>query len=144
MNHSERIQKLKQQYITYPPYIETTHWSTTYEANNPIEYESIKDDLVQIYHYNGTRSPPTIYKNKTGTRYYCQYKYIGGSITNYVFDITDAFDWNALIINDEITTNINDELRKCNHYKRINHTQTKQHFPGSTEYDSEYPPIQTN
>lgn len=141
MLQSERIEKLRSNHTTvnktYPPHIECKNIIVDYKAINPIDFNDIKNDIIRMEITDNTKSPPTIYKNEKTNQYYIQYNYSGPKFSKYLFEITDNYNWNKVlqekVIKEEFIT------KKVTHIMPI--LENKVYFPGTTQYDSIYPPV---
>jgi len=137
---SKRLEKIKGDNMTvgkdYPEYIER-EIIVKREAINPIVFNDIKERLTLLHFKHKIRSPPSLYKDCENERYYIQYKYCLSEFRDFVFDITDDYNWHLI----EKHNCFSDEyiLKYNPHYKNIE--ETKRYYPGSKEYDEKYPPL---
>ena len=137
-----RLQKLNNKHLsvnkTYPEYI-SKDVIVDYEAINPIDFESIKNDVTKLKISNGRKSPPAIYKNNKTNQYYIKYTYGVSKFNKCLFDITDDYDWDKVLEHNLLKS----EFRKKEsiHIKSI--IEKKLYYPGSPEYDAIYPPVKS-
>ena len=124
--------------VTYPPYIvEHKNVLIDYEAINPIDFNSIENDIINLNITDGTKSPPSIYKNIKTNQYYIQYINSGNKFRKCLFDITDDYDWGK-VVQEKI---FKKEFMRKNVRHIIPIFTNKFYYPGSPEYDKMYPPV---
>lgn len=139
---SSQIEKMKNKNLTvnktYPPFIEYKNVKIDYEAINPILKSSIMNDLTHLKEINdGTRSSPAIFKNEKTNQYYISYCFRYSKYMDYVFEITDDYDWDKVIENKKWIEEF--RIKDVKHIVPI--FEDKIYYPGSKEYDMKYPPI---
>ena len=150
MLQSERLEKMRNKHITinktYPPSI-TRNVLIDYEAINPIDFDTIKNDIVCLKIINVYKClPPLIYKNINTNQYYIQYKHSNDKFSKCLFDITDDYDWDKVM--QETPLKIDFMNKKDFRIKTTKHIipiyENKLYYPGSSEYDRIYPPVNDN
>lgn len=141
---SDRLKKLTEKNITstktYPPFIEIEK-VVDYEMINPISYNSIKWQLSTIDTSNDTKMTKSkVYKHKKLDKYYITYPLYYNLTKGYIFDVTNAFDWEKVIEDKRLDNKHIINWSPC--VKPIK--QTIKYYPGSSEYDRLYPPIKNS
>jgi len=138
-SQSNRIEYIKNKHLTvnktYPPYIERKYFVKV-EPINPIDFQSLQNEIELLSIKDGTRSSPRIYKNKNTNQYYLNY--FGSNLNRYLFDITEHYDWEKVFE----TNKLKDFQIKPHEFSK-SIWETRLHYPGSVEYDAIYPPVTT-
>lgn len=140
MSYSDRISKLRVKHLTnnktYPPFIDIVAHKNNYEAIDPINFNDIKDDCVKLNLHDGTRSSPQIYYNEKLNKYYIRHiKHT--EFIHFVFDVSECYDWVEMLKGNEIRAEF-----RINDFVNIKHTpnlETNRYFPGSPQYERQYP-----
>lgn len=116
---------------TYPPFVTKTFLER--EPINNINFDIIKNDVIPLKLKSSIKSPPIYYCNSATNQYFMMY--LG---CNYVFDVSEEYNWEK-VLNEGIYPFEQFRIKKTDHYKIIE--SEKKYYPGTIEYDDEYPPI---
>lgn len=138
MSQSERLNKLRSAHLTvnktYPPYIEHTDVIVGYESINSILFDDVRQDIVKLPIRDMTKSSPCLYQNINTRQYYLQYIHHKEEL----FDVTNDYDWDKVLQCNVLKPEF--KTTKTKHIVSI--LENKVYYPGSTEYDRVYPPVQ--
>lgn len=149
LSYTERLNKLNNKNLTnnktYPPFI-IREIIIEHKPINYVEYDSVKKDIVCLNLTHTIKTKLEFYQNTKTHRYYiydpygrnCYFKtnYLCFK-TKYLFDITDAYDWEKML-----KENVFSKDYATKHVQHVEtKTETKKYYAGSPEYDSLYPPI---
>lgn len=116
---------------TYPPFVTKTYLER--KPINNINFDIIKNDVIQLKLKSSIKSPPKYYCNNATNQYFIRYYN-----NDYVFDVSEEYNWEK-VLNEGIHPFEQFRIKKIDHYERIK--IEKKYYPGTTEYDNEYPPI---
>jgi len=134
-SQTNRLEKIKIANMisnkTYPPFVTKTFLELI--PINNINFDIIKNDVIRLKLKSSLRSYPTYYFNSATNQYFM--RNIG---YDYVFDVSEEYNWEK-VLQEGIHPFEQFRIKKTDHYEKIK--SEKKYYPGTIEYDDEYPPI---
>lgn len=119
---------------TYPPFITKTFIERI--PINSINFDIIKNDVINLKLKSLIKTHPIYYCNSATNQYFMR-----PICYDYVFDVSEEYDWEK-VLHTGIYPFEQFRIKKTDHYETIK--SEKKYYPGTIEYDKEYPPIINN